>query len=455
MAFQPTLPSSSFSLLRKDAHVATTIVFETPRIRKVLSRRPWSALSDRNQEEEDEEDDDEDEIDPDSLGDWRAFRRNLSFSSDGDSTGSDSSEAAVSKKNKARAVSKENEELLKSQSSQLGQEYVSGVWAHETSTPEVGGLVLRMPLEVELFRNYKHSVMGTLLRKKLDNEVVEPSTWYAKAQTLVEEHMLTIAAKAGDDGQIDPTSLDDDASEMLTLYLDNQETWQEVCLVMERNESNGAATTLVLNRPMALKLTDSLGQLVLNGAYRGEKTKPKKDVTRFMRAFGGECAVYIGGPDDQDQPAVLVHGLADLAGANEISPGSGIYQGGIEAAVEGVISGKYQPLDFRFFVGRHVYVESTLDLSVVLGKYQPVACARSVALKQCLSLPKPLWHEVLELCAGELADISELEMLKRDDLKFEIIDEDDEDEDDDDDSPDELDELDRFDDEDDEYYSST
>jgi hypothetical protein len=147
VAFQPTLPSSSFSLLRKDAHVATTIVFETPRIRKVLSRRPWSALSDRNQEEED---DDEDEIDPDSLGDWRAFRRNLSFSSDGDSTGSDSSEAAVSKKNKARAVSKENEELLKSQSSQLGQEYVSGVWAHETSTVRT----ILQPKEISFYTSF-------------------------------------------------------------------------------------------------------------------------------------------------------------------------------------------------------------------------------------------------------------------------------------------------------------
>ena len=46
-----------------------------------------------------------------------------------------------------------------------------------------------------------------------------------------------------------------------------------------------------------------------------------------------------------------------------------------------------------------------------------VACARPVALKQCLGLPKPLWHEVLELCGGELAELSRIELLKRDDLQ--------------------------------------
>ena len=32
-----------------------------------------------------------------------------------------------------------------------------------------------------------------------------------------------------------------------------------------------------------------------------------------------------------------------------------------------------------------------------------------VALKQCLGLPKPLWHEVMELCGGECATLSRLE----------------------------------------------
>ena len=106
--------------------------------------------------------------------------------------------------------------------------------------------------------------------------------------------------------------------------------------------------------------------------------------------------------------------------------------------------GIYQPLDFRFFVGKHLYDENVLDLSVVLGKYQPVACSRALALKQCISLPKPLWHEVLEWVGGDMGEISELEFSKRDDMKFRIVDEDDFE-----DIVDELDELERFGDEDD------
>ena len=249
-----------------------------------------------------------------------------------------------------------------------------------------------------------------------------------------------------------------------------QESWQEVCLVLERNVNRGTATTIVLNRPMAMKLTENLARLVLNGAFASSALQRKKDLVKFILAFGSECAVYVGGSQGQQDPAIMIHGIRDLPGAVEISPNTGIYRGGLPAAIEGVLEGKYKPLDFRFFVGRHDYKESMLDVQVLLGKYQPIACARSLALKQCISLPKPLWHEgtialivlfkccvfsrslsplvhhesVLELCGGELKEISSLEMLKRDDLMFEIVDEDEEDE------YDELDIID--DDDDDEYY---
>jgi hypothetical protein len=167
---------------------------------------------------------------------------------------------------------------------------------------------------------------------------------------------------------------------------------------MERSEE-GKATLLVLNRPMAFKLSENIGKMVLFGTYLTEfgetpKVEPKADsLIRFMLAFGRECAVYTGGPDGQDEPAEMIHGIAGLAGAVEISSGSRIYRGGMEAAIDGVLRGLYSPLDFRFFVGCHVFEESTLDVSVVLGKYQPIACARTLALKQCIALPKPLWHE--------------------------------------------------------------
>ena len=214
--------------------------------------------------------------------------------------------------------------------------------------------------------------------------------------------MQEIASTADDSGQIDSTTLSDESTEMLQIFLDNQETWQEVCLLVDKDDERGTAKALVLNRPMAFKLTENLSRLVLNGAFQAStfpgvqqrgQAVVKKDLVKFMLAFGQECAIYVGGTDKQDEPATIIHGIKDLPGAREVSPGTGIYQGGLEAAIDGVLHGKYKPLEFRFFVGCHVYEESTLDVSVVLGKYQPIACARSLALKQCISLPKPLWHE--------------------------------------------------------------
>ena len=43
------------------------------------------------------------------------------------------------------------------------------------------------------------------------------------------------AAKGDGGGHIDASTLTDEAAELLQLYLDNQETWQKVCLVLENN----------------------------------------------------------------------------------------------------------------------------------------------------------------------------------------------------------------------------
>lgn len=203
---------------------------------------------------------------------------------------------------------------------------------------------------------------------------------------------------------------------------------------------------------MAFKLTENLAQLVVQGALASSGIIEKSDappatMPQFMKAFGKECAVYVGGPDDQGEPATLIHGFKDLLGAKEVSPGCNIYMGGLPAAIQGVIDGKYQALDFRFFVGKHSFKDNRLDLDCILGKYQPVACARPLALKQCIALPKPLYHEVLELCGGELKMISQLELSKRDDLSIQFEVEDDE-------IRDELDELNNFDEDDDEDDST-
>mmetsp|Transcript_38381 Transcript_38381/g.113973 ORF Transcript_38381/g.113973 Transcript_38381/m.113973 type:complete len:88 (-) Transcript_38381:47-310(-) len=78
----------------------------------------------------------------------------------------------------------------------------------------------------------------------------------------------------------------------------------------------------------------------------------------------------------------------------------------MKAAIDGVLEGTYSPLDFRWFIGKRT------GLSTARGEWNAVACARPIAIKQCLGLPKPLWHEVMELCGGENAELSRIEFVK-------------------------------------------
>jgi len=316
--------------------------------------------------------------------------------------------------------------------------------------------VIRLPLEVEIYRSKENSDIGKELNRRIDrgddergNESFltgvgaddnddlkkKPSLsfslaaaktlfWYKKAQKLIEEQVQGVTSLANENGEIDPRELNPHTAEFLSLYLDNQECWQEVALVVEKDPSAGTASTLSINRPMAFKLSENLARLVLYGSKKalsmqkrgglGTETEP---FVKFLTAFEKSCAVYVGGPDHLEEPALMIHGFAELDGAVEISPGTGTYEGGIPDAIEGVLSGKYEPLDFRFFVGSHQYVDGELDVAVYSNKYQPVACARALILKQCIQLPKPLWHEILELCGGELKDISSLELMKRSDIQ--------------------------------------
>lgn len=414
----------------------------------------------RSKNIDDEDEDDDDYIDDDSLGDWRSFRNTLVESGisspsiiEEEGYVSDESkkadEESITKKNtpkKPKSVSKENEDLLMSQNKKLAREYKDGVWAHETPDFETGGLVVRLPLEAEIYRMSDTTLIGRKLQSRLEiddgrsnSESVFSSTkeqgtsqsfslaaaktimWYKRASAMIDEYMQTVASAANENGEVDPNNLKQDSLDLLNLYLDNQERWQEVCLVTNRDVSKGSATTLVINRPMAFQLSQSMARLVLFGAMsaisdKSVKVSETQSLVKFLNAFGDKCAIYVGGKDHMDRPATMIHGIEGLEGSEEISPGTKIYKGGLEAAIDGIMAGKYNPLDFRFFVGCNEYVDGELDTEVYAHKYQPVACARSVVLKQCIQLPKPLWHEVIELCGGEYVELSNLELMKRADL---------------------------------------
>ena len=81
-----------------------------------------------------------------------------------------------------------------------------------------------MPIEVELYRNHRHSIMGSKLRKlhASDIDAGDAMAWYEKAQALVEDEMHEIAGNADESGQIDSSTLSDESTEMLQIFLDNQ-----------------------------------------------------------------------------------------------------------------------------------------------------------------------------------------------------------------------------------------
>ena len=105
---------------------------------------------------------------------------------------------------------------------------------------------------------------------------------------------------------------------------------------------------------------------------------------KVVQAFGKEAGVYLGGSDLADEPAMLIHGIPDLPGARELAPGTNIFCGGWEAAVDGVLNDRYKPLDFRFFIGRQSYdpkenpQRGNLFGKIQQGSYIACACARSI-----------------------------------------------------------------------------
>lgn len=279
-----------------------------------------------------------------------------------------------------------------------------------TTQPEVGGLILRNPLELELFRNYKHSMNGLKLKKQLESlisieednslsssntiknnkksknkvkhyDLIEPSKWYYHAQVLIQNQMKGIASRTNRDGHVDGTTLSDEYIEFLQLFIDQQEHWQEVSLIIYQDDNTKYTETIQLNRPMALKLTPNLAQLILYGTksggstsstastsssstssswmtsslsssqkrlYRGERDdddyyyhhpditnsdverQQKKLMSDFLLAFGNQCGIYIGGTDHQNKKGIMIHGIPNLPGSYEISSGTNIYIGGIE-----------------------------------------------------------------------------------------------------------------------------
>lgn len=416
------------ALLVKDVNCLTTVSLRMDAATATARPMAPTRLYASNDEGEDDDDDDMEDVD---LGDWRKFRASLI------DTGISTGEEEKNKEKESKpSVADKNEQLLEKQNAQLAEEYRSGVWAHTTGEPEVGGLLCRMPLEAELFYGekgyWKKQLTDTLQTKNNQDNLsgaARVAQWFQTAEKMVLQELQAINNSGKiKDGVLNPNDLEEKSRIMLNKYINYKDTWQEVCLVLSHQPGSGYSESVVINRPICKSIDRQLAQILIEGADSNGGITANFDfeftlVDKVVLAFGDEAGVYMGGVEKQGDPAVLIHGIPGLKGAQEISPGTGIYQGGLQAAVDGVINGLYKPLDFRFFLGRKIFdpkefpENGTLLQKVGEAAYKPVACARSVALKQCLGLPKPLWHEVLELCGGEMKYVSSIELKKRADLE--------------------------------------
>ena len=118
------------------------------------------------------------ESDGPSPEEWREFRQKLVSGGLKLTTDvADEAEAAPGAEPVRRAVAPKNEALLRSQSDELYQEYISGGWAHP-SPVEAGGLMMRMPLPAQLLsqmRDGSSDYWPAKLRDKIQAELPAPS----------------------------------------------------------------------------------------------------------------------------------------------------------------------------------------------------------------------------------------------------------------------------------------
>ena len=166
-AFLPTTPTD-LSHCRRQNFPASSSSDTTFEKSNVLRSKLFAAASDSDQDDDEDDDDDDEGIDLD-VGDWRKFRASLI---DSGLPGGSSEDDDRKKEQKSKpSVAKENEKLLEAQNKELAKEYQSGVWAHVVAEPEVGGLLLRLPLEAELYLGSSGGYWNEKLKAMLSLEL--------------------------------------------------------------------------------------------------------------------------------------------------------------------------------------------------------------------------------------------------------------------------------------------
>ena len=233
------------------------------------------------------------EADGPSPEEWREFRQKLVSGGLKLTTDVADDEAAPpSVETVRRTVAPKNEALLQSQSDELYKEYISGGWAHP-SPVEAGGLMMRMPLPAQFLtqmRDGSTDFWPAKLRETIKAELPDAGEGetrtaaesealmakftsntmycYRVGEAMMEERIGSIGAQADEQGRINAKDLKPEELELLRLYSESQNAWQQVCLILAANDGAAAGSSVVLNRPLAKGIDDALALRILNGAGR-------------------------------------------------------------------------------------------------------------------------------------------------------------------------------------------
>ncbi|CBJ27043.1 conserved unknown protein [Ectocarpus siliculosus] len=155
-----------------------------------------------------------------------------------------------------------------------------------------------------------------------------------------------------------------------------QTYFNEAVIFLASYDEAGSAG-FILNRPTSVQL----GDLVEGNALRQFQKTP----------------LYLGGDVGEGNVQILhPFGPEKLTDSMEIIPG--VYIGGaVDEADRMVASGRAKVDDFKFMLHLCGWAPGQLEDEIQRGVWMPVATSTNVILKHCLSLPVPMWREVMTL----------------------------------------------------------
>ncbi|GAB5367016.1 hypothetical protein AAMO2058_001193700 [Amorphochlora amoebiformis] len=311
-----------------------------------------------------------------------------------------------------------NLELLRHQNSELAEERH---WAHLTPYPSEGELLLRKPIELQIwhipeYRQILERKLDPRLQHQLMRQPPQVVALYTVAEDFLRDRMKMIYNKCKDSRGRNAKLTRDDMN-LLELYQNYMDTWQQVVYITDR-DSRGGSRGVTINRPRP----ECVGTL---WEERPEVMTREKE--RFKRIFGSQV-LYAGAPTVE----VEVENKVSVGerGSRPSRPrtreekykrrwrpvgddNDRIYASDIESACDSVESLGACPGHFRIIQGSREWAPGEVEAEIDAGLWFSVAASRSLILKHCVGLPKPLWHEIMEMVGDGALETSELEVRKR------------------------------------------